>query len=43
MYLLVEHIITLPTETINILKRSERMKSQALFIQALFENLSRES
>lgn len=45
MALFVEHLINLPAEITNILKSKvdEWMKSQALFIQALFGNLSWES
>ena len=45
MALSVEHLINLPAEITNILKNKvyEWMNSQALFIQALFGNLSWES
>ena len=45
MALFVEHLINLPAEITNILKSKvyEWMKSQALFIQSLFGNLSWES
>ena len=45
MALFVEHLINLPAEITNNLKSKvyEWMKSQALFIQALFGNLSWES
>jgi len=45
MALFVEHIINLPAEISNILKSKvdEWMRSQALFIQALFGNLNWES